>query len=70
MNNFWRILNSPIVVVLIAFSVWPILTVLSSGIAVKLGIEQISEAVSQEVVKPFQKMGDSQDEKLKVGLMY
>ncbi len=66
MNNFWKILNSPIVVVLIAFSVWPILTVLSSGVAIKLGIERISEAVSQEVVKPFQKMGKSQDEKLRM----
>jgi hypothetical protein len=41
------------------------LTVLSSGIAVKLGIEQISEAVSEEVVKPFQELGSEQDEKLK-----
>jgi hypothetical protein len=63
MNNLWKILNAPLVVVLIALSAWPILTVLSSGIAIKLGIEQISEAVSEEVIEPFTKMGIEQDER-------
>jgi hypothetical protein len=66
MNNFWKFLNTPLVVVIIALSIWPILTVLSSGIAVKLGIKQISEAVTAEVVKPFQEMGTEQDEKLRI----
>ena len=57
--------NSPLVVVLIALAAWPILTVLSGGIAVKLGIEQISEAVSEGVIKPFTEMGVEQDEELK-----
>lgn len=63
MSNFWKFLNSPLVVVVIAFSIWPILTVLSSGVAVKLGIQQISEAVSEEVVKPFKNFGANQDKK-------
>ena len=65
MNKLWKILNAPLIVVLIAFAAWPILTVLSGGIAVKLGIEQISEAVSEGVIEPFTKMGIEQDEKLK-----
>jgi len=65
MSNLWKILNAPLIVVIIALSIWPILTVLSSGVAVKLGMKQISEAVSEEVVKPFQKMGSEQDDKLK-----
>jgi len=65
MNNLWKILNAPLVVVLIALAAWPILTVLSGGIAVKLGIEQISGAVSEGVIEPFTKMGIEQDEELK-----
>ena len=65
MNKLWKILNAPLIVVLIAFAAWPILTVLSGGIAVKLGIEQISGAVSEGVIEPFTKMGIEQDEKLK-----
>ena len=65
MNNLWKILNAPLIVVLIALAAWPILTVLSGGIAVKLGIEQISEAVSEGVIEPFTKMGIEQDEELK-----
>ena len=65
MNKLWKILNAPLIVVLIAFAAWPILTVLSGGIAVKLGIEQISGAVSEGVIEPFTKMGIEQDEELK-----
>ena len=66
MSKLWKILNTPLVVVLIALSIWPILTVLSGGLAVKLGIQQIAEAVSEEVVEPFQNMSSEQDEKLKI----
>lgn len=66
MSKLWKILNTPLVVVLIALSVWPILTVLSGSLAVKLGIQQIAEAVSEEVVKPFQNMSSEQDEKHKI----
>ena len=63
MSKLWKILNTPLVVVLIALSVWPILTVLSGGLAVKLGVQQIAETVSEEVVEPFQNMSSEQDEK-------
>ena len=66
MSSLWKILNTPLVVVLIALSVWPILTVLSGSLAVKLGIQQMAETVSEEVVKPFQNMSSEQDEKLKI----
>jgi len=66
MKQLWKILNAPLVVVVIAISIWPILTVLSSGVAVELGVDQISEVVSEEIVKPFQNMGAEQDEKLKI----
>lgn len=65
MSKLWKTLNAPLVVVLIALSVWPILTILSSVIAVKLGIEQLADAVSEEVVKPFQNMNAEQDDELK-----
>ncbi|NIP31966.1 MAG: hypothetical protein GTO02_21065 [Candidatus Dadabacteria bacterium] len=65
MSSFWKFLNSPLIVVLIALAIWPVLTVLSSTFALKLGIDQISQTVSEEVVKPFQNMGSQQDEKLK-----
>ena len=65
MNKLWKILNAPLIVVLIAFAAWPILTVLSGGIAVKLGIEQISGAVSEGIIEPFTEMGIEQDEELK-----
>jgi len=65
MSKLWKILNAPLVVVLLALAVWPIFTVLSSVVALKLGVEQISETVSQEVVKPFQQMSSEQDQKLK-----
>lgn len=65
MTKLWKILNAPIVVVLLALALWPIFTVLSSSAALKLGAEQISKTVSKEVVKPFQHMNSEQDQKLK-----
>lgn len=65
MSKFWKIINSPLIVVLIALSIWPILTVLSGSLAVKLGVQQIAETVSEEVVEPFQNMSSEQDEKHK-----
>lgn len=65
MTKLWKILNAPIVVVFLALAVWPIFTVLSSSVALKLGVEQISDTVSKEVVKPFQQMSSEQDQKLK-----
>jgi len=65
MSKLWKVLNAPLVVVLLALAIWPIFTVLSSVVAVRVGVEKISEAVSQEIVKPFQKMGSEQNKKLK-----
>lgn len=65
MNKLWKFLNSPLLVVLIALLLWPILTALTGGIAMKIGIRQMAQTVSDEVSKAFQGMGDSQDEELK-----
>jgi len=68
MSNFWKFLNAPLIVVLIALTTWPVLTALSGALALKIGLKQISETISEEVVDPFKKLGSEQDEKLKAEL--
>jgi hypothetical protein len=64
MKKTWSVLNSPLVVVLVALAVWPIFTALSGAYALKFGINEIASSVSNEVIAPFKQMGDEQKEEL------
>lgn len=68
MKKLWSFLNAPIVVVLIALILWPLLTITSTGYALKAGIGEIRSAVKDEVVEPFRDLGRGQDEALKTKL--
>lgn len=65
MGKLWNFLNSPLIVVLVALSIWPILLALTSAYSMKIGIQEMAGAIGSEVVAPFKKMGQQQDEKLK-----
>jgi len=66
MKKVWNVLNSPLVVVVIALAIWPIFTALSGAYALKFGINEIASSVSNEVIAPFKQMGDDQDEEIKI----
>lgn len=53
MSRFWRFLNTPLVVVLLAMLAFPVLTVISGSWAAKLGVRNIAETVSEEVSDAF-----------------
>ncbi len=65
MARLWKFLNSPLIVVLIALSIWPILLAVTSAYSMKFGIKELAGTIGSEVVQPFKEMSNAQDEKLK-----
>lgn len=61
MEKIWKFLNAPLVVTLAAITAFPILIGLTAGIASEIWLEDVTEAVAEEVVSPFKNMGAEQN---------